>query len=70
MNPDRVLFVYRRKGPPHDYEVRWIECAHQPNPYWTHVATIDPQRWIQYLLNSPDGLRDAAFKDFMLEATR
>jgi hypothetical protein len=52
INPNRTLFVYRRKTEPHTVDVVWIEdtTAH-PKAEWDHVATLDPRMWVQAVLN-------------------
>jgi hypothetical protein len=54
MNSNRVLFIYRHRKHPVRFEAAWIEdCLCYTKKHWEHTATIDPDRWIESLLNTP-----------------
>jgi hypothetical protein len=60
MNPTRVLFVYRSRRNPVRFETAWIEDRHDYPPCdWDLIEIIEPDRWIEYLLNTkPEGRND------------
>jgi hypothetical protein len=60
MNPTRFLFIYRNRRQPVRFEAAWIEqCGEYHKLDWEHAATIYPDSWIEYLLNTPPEARNA-----------
>jgi len=52
---DRIVLVYQLKKKPYISKCVYFENdKHAMDEKYTHVATLDPARWIETLLNSKD----------------